>query len=339
MSHAAGTVIACDESGYESDMLVGTPTDVFAHASVRMDVAVAEALMDHLRERIGSPARHYKANHVLRTRSRPVLLWLLSPAGPLSGNAHVFLIAKAFFLLDRLITLLAAPSAPGHPGPDADPDLDPSALAAALYREGREVFGPQPWREFLAASNHLLRRRHRPDSPAPVDAFAAAVAGLQPAGGSPAVHAAVRLLRRSRPATLRLRQRLLADPDAVPVLDPLAPAVLRAVARAGDRASVQIVHDRQKTLTDARIARLRHPGGDEADPRRASWSLRLVDSRTDARVQVADVLAGVARRVASDDLAGRGDRELTGLLRPYVDPCSIWPDDRWREPVVTTGEV
>ena len=46
--------------------------------------------------------------------------------------------------------------------------------------------------------------------------------------------------------------------------------------------------------------------------------LRFVDSRTDPRVQVADFLAGTARRIASDDLAGRGDPELTALVRLHA---------------------
>jgi hypothetical protein len=49
-----------------------------------------------------------------------------------------------------------------------------------------------------------------------------------------------------------------------------------------------------------------------------------VDSRTDPRVQVADLLAGVARKVASDELLGRHDPDLTALLQPYVDPASRW---------------
>lgn len=56
--------------------------------------------------------------------------------------------------------------------------------------------------------------------------------------------------------------------------------------------------------------------------------MRLVDSRSDLRVQVADFLAGVARKLASDELAGRGDAELVALLRPYVVPSSIWGNDR-----------
>jgi hypothetical protein len=55
--------------------------------------------------------------------------------------------------------------------------------------------------------------------------------------------------------------------------------------------------------------------------------VRLVDSRADHRVQVADFLAGAAWRIAADELRGRGDTELTALLRPYIDPYSIWADD------------
>jgi hypothetical protein len=41
---------------------------------------------------------------------------------------------------------------------------------------------------------------------------------------------------------------------------------------------------------------------------------------------VADFLAGVARKIASDQLRGNDDPELTALLRPYVDPLSVWGD-------------
>jgi hypothetical protein len=43
---------------------------------------------------------------------------------------------------------------------------------------------------------------------------------------------------------------------------------------------------------------------------------------------VADFLAGVARRIASDELNRRSDAALAGLLRPYVDARSAWADPR-----------
>src|SRR5688572_25420257 len=90
--------IACDESGYEGEKLIGTTTDVFAHASVDLDTASAAACLAELRDRIRSPAREYKANHLLREKHRAVLAWLLGPAGPLHGpgrtHGHVYLIEK-----------------------------------------------------------------------------------------------------------------------------------------------------------------------------------------------------------------------------------------------------
>jgi hypothetical protein len=48
-------------------------------------------------------------------------------------------------------------------------------------------------------------------------------------------------------------------------------------------------------------------------------------------VQVADVLAGIARRLAQGQLDGSGD-EFTALVRPDVDPQSTWADAQsWAE--------
>ncbi|MCE7003528.1 DUF3800 domain-containing protein [Kibdelosporangium philippinense] len=101
-------------------------------------------------------------------------------------------------------------------------------------------------------------------------------------------------------------------------LDLHVPAIVRAVDLWGADKPVAIVHDRQNLLTPDRIALIKLTLGDRlAD-------MTFVDSRDDARVQIADFLAGVARRIASDVLNGRGDAELVDALRPYVDPLSIW---------------
>ncbi len=85
---------------------------------------------------------------------------------------------------------------------------------------------------------------------------------------------------------------------------------------------VAIAHDRQTTLSAERVFRLRQltaPG--------SLAGLELVDSFTHPRVQVADFLAGVARKVASDQLKGADDVEVSAVLRPYLDPESIWVDE------------
>jgi hypothetical protein len=282
--------VACDESGYESDKLIGATTDVFAHASVGLATEPAAACMRELRRRIRSPATEYKANHLLREKHRRVLVWLLGPAGPIEGHGRVYLIDKALFVLGTLTTLL----------------LDDQAAAVVLYREGPRAFGRHPWEEFLVAANNLMRVKEV----APVDAFFRVVDALR--GPGPVGHL-LDLLALSRPRAVAFRD----NPSTVPALDPLIPAIVRAVEHwGGGGRPVSIVHDEQKMLSGERIVQLKETV--------ALAGLRFVDSATEPRVQVADILAGVARKIASNELNGRGDAQLTALLRPYVDPGSIW---------------
>ncbi|WP_410600083.1 DUF3800 domain-containing protein [Amycolatopsis sp. lyj-90] len=143
----------------------------------------------------------------------------------------------------------------------------------------------------LAAFNDVLRTRNRRD-PAAGSFFAMA-------GDSGELRAKVAELRDAK------------------VLDPLVPAILRAVGRwSEDGEPVFLVHDEQPSLKGERLAEI------EASPGLAG--LKFVDSRTDPRVQVADFLVGVARRIAEDELNGNGDAVLTALLAPYVDSKSLW---------------
>ncbi|GAA3247412.1 hypothetical protein GCM10017691_56640 [Pseudonocardia petroleophila] len=181
--------IACDESGYEGDRLVGGVTDVFAHAGVDLSPDAAGGCVADLRRRIRSPAQEYKANHLLRPKHRGTLLWLFGRTGPVLGHAHVHVVDKSAF---------------------AGTDL-------------------------------------------------------------------------------------------------LVPALRETVRVWGD--DITIVHDRQNALTPARLALVGCP-------------VRFVASGDDARVQVADFLAGFATRVGSEARAGRPDPELAALLAPYLTPTS-----------------
>ncbi|EME54675.1 DUF3800 domain-containing protein [Amycolatopsis decaplanina] len=153
---------------------------------------------------------------------------------------------------------------------------------------GREV---RPDDELLAAFNDVLRSRNR----------------RVPAAGS--FYAMVG-------DTAELRAKVAEARDAK-VLDPLVPAILRAVecwSEGGEQ--VFLVHDEQPSLKGERLALI------ESSPGLAG--VKFVDSRTDPRVQAADFLVGVARRIAEDELNGNGDEVLTGLLAPYVDSASLW---------------
>ncbi len=247
------------------------------------------ACVAELRARIRSPAVEYKANHLLRRKHRAALAWFLGPAGPVTGRAHVYLVDKPFLLVTCVVE-------------------DDVEAAAALYRAGPRMFGVDAGPSFLTASNDLLRsagRRPVPDDPAA--AFAHAVNGLTGAAGPAA--AVVETLRTGR------------APGAVESLDPLVPAFVRIVEHWSDGGRpVRVLHDEQRTLTPERIAALGTLNGRLA-------GLRFADSIEEPRVQVADFLAGVARRIAEDELAGVRDPELAGLLRPYVDARSVWANE------------
>lgn len=301
---ATAVEIACDESGSEGERLTGGNTDVFGHGSVRIDGAAAAACVAELRVRIRSPALEYKANHLLRRKHRAALAWFLGADGPIAGRAHVYLVDKPFLLVRHVVAEVSGGTA---------------AAAAALYRAGPATFGADRWTAFLTASNDLLRGSGR--SPAPDDpatAFAAAVDGLAPSGTE--ADAVVDRLRAGRERAAELRDRLDRAPGAVPSLDPLLPAFARTVEFWSDGGrAVRVLHDEQRILTPDRLAALTLNG--------RLAGVRFADSIVEPRVQVADFLAGVARRIAEDELAGAHDPELARLLRPYVDPGSVWADE------------
>ncbi|MFJ8357079.1 DUF3800 domain-containing protein [Streptomyces sp. NPDC093984] len=298
--------VACDESGSDGENLTGGNTDVFAHASVHLPLPSATAHVQEIRDRIRSPAEEYKATHLLREKHRAVLEWFLGASGPLHGHAHVLLVEKSFFVVDRVVDLLL-----GDPAP-----------ALALFRTGRERFGDERWRRFLEASNDLMRARSNGQPEAPVDSFFRVVEDLlraRPRGDAGVETLA--LLAGARERARAYRARIADGPAVVPALNPLLPALVRTAAYWGAGGhQVALVHDEQNVLTAQRIAWLKETTG--------LFGFRLVDSRRDPRVQLADFLAGIARKIASDELNGRGDPALTALLRPYVDGDSLWGDER-----------
>jgi hypothetical protein len=292
--------IACDESGYEGEKLIGTTTDVFAHAGVRLGHDAVSDCIRELRDRIRSPATEYKANHLLRSKHRAVLVWLLGPHGPLLGRSHVYLIDKAFFVVGKVVELLT----------------DEPRLAVTLYDEGRRGLDSGHWQAFLTSANDLMRTRDRLDATTSVDSFFQLADLLRTRGPATDVLAS---LQRARPRAEAFRARLIGDPATIPPMDPLIPAIIRAVDYWGDGTKpVAVAHDRQNALPMERIAQLEEMSGGRLS------SLTLVGSSEDQRVQLADILAGTIRKIASDELNGHGDPELTALARPYVDELSVW---------------
>lgn len=317
--------IACDESGFSGGNLVGGGhSTVFAHASVRIDLDDATTLVRHVHRLIGAKGGEYKSAELLRPRHRAALRWLLGPTSPLPDASRVLLIDTRLYVLGRVVDVLLGP----HPvsGIDLPAQARASrATALTLYRSGDRAYGIQLWQAFLRAAGNLFRTNNRwlPDRPVEIFYDALDALAANHAGGE--IGEVITRLQQSRDIAVTTRDGYVRNPRATPLMEPLIPAVARAVESWGsEAAALTVVHDEQSALTPARIADMasaftaRHPG-------QHLVGIQLVDSRHDARVQTADFLAGIALRLARDLLSGHPDPDLMPMLIPLVDPESVWP--------------
>lgn len=320
--------IACDESGFSGSNLLDAATPVFTHASVDLRVDEAVELIRALRSEFRWSLNEFKSGPFLRgPQAGAALAWLLAA---LSGRAHVYSVDKEYFLATRIVDLfLVEPSYAA--GTRLTQDHRPAALA--LYRAGRA--GGPDWGVFLAAFVELVRtkRRRQPDRTV-VDRFFEARDALAGVGLGAEAERVLGALSRKRVRAVLTR--LAHDDRSIPPpLEPMLPALAETVLfwSAGWR-QVLVIHDEQSALTASRLRRLQQVLTDAADSsaataRRAGMSparvsplagLVTVDSRDDPRVQVADLLAGVARR--SPNIAD------DGLLRPFLSPTSLRDPER-----------
>ncbi len=302
--------VACDESGFSGTNMLDPDNQVFTHASVDLAPADAAAFVDEVRRRFPYAASEYKSGQI----QGPAIAWLLGPSGPLPGRAHVHLTDKTYFTLLKVVDLFIGEPTFASGTSLADPRM--RELALALHRGGPAAYGRGPWRAFLQSFVTLMRSKRGWTSATHEDRYFRAVAGLRADGELGEIAG---LLRKGRPRMRSLRTRLQYDPGVPPPLEPLIPALLETARYWCEReGTVTVVHDEQSALTANRVRQVQHL----LDGR--LHAVRRVDSRADPRVQVADFLAGAARRIAAAELRGDGDGELTALLRPYVDPNSIW---------------
>ena len=326
----AGAVVevACDESGFSGTNLLDSATPVITHASVDLCVGEAVELIAALRSEFGCSLNEFKSGQFLRgPKAGEALEWFLVA---LSGRAHVHLVDKEYFLVTRIVDLfLAEPSYAA--GTRLTHDQRPAALA--LYRARRS--GGRNWRVFLAAFAELARtkRRHQPDRSV-LERFFRARDALARDGLGAQAEGVLDGLSRTRVWAV-LTRLTNGDRSIPPPLEPMLPALAETVLfwSRGQR-QVLVIHDEQSALTAGRLRRLQQVLADGAGPSAACADeagasvarvsplagLVTVDSRDDPRVQVADLLAGVARR-----LTGTGD---DGPLQPFLSPTSLRdPDD------------
>ena len=296
--------IACDESGFSGTNLLHSADPVITHASVDLGAGEAIGLITALRSEFRFSPHELKSGQFLRgPGAGEALEWLLTA---LNGRALVHLVDKEFFLVTRIVDLLLAEPSYAA-GTRLTQDHRPAALA--VYRARRSA--GNDWGVFLAAFVDLVRiKRRHPDRRTVERFFQARDAVVRDGLGAPADAVLSGLSpTRVRAVVTRLNND---DRSIPPPLEPLLPALAETVLSwSGGRRQVLVTHDEQSALTADRLTRLQQVlanGGapspadaDEAGALRPGASplagLVMVDSRDDPRVQVADLLAGVARRL------------------------------------------
>ena len=319
--------IACDESGFSGSNLLDAATPVFTHASVDLRVDEAADLIQTLRSGYRWSLNEVKSGQFLRSRQATAALsWLLAA---LEGRAHVHVVDKEFFLVTRIVHLFLA-----EPSYAAGIRLTEEHRRAAvtLYRAGPA--GGPGWSGFLIAFVEMVRikRRSQPDHRV-VERFFQARDAL--AGTGPGAEAERVLSRISRSRVRAVVRRLGQDDRSIPPpLEPMLPALAETVLFwSGGQRRVLVIHDEQSALTADRLTRLQHVLTRAGSPQAALLQTRTlpasvsplaglvtVDSRDDPRVQVADLLAGIARRLSTD-----GDDDP---LRPFVSAHSLRDPER-----------
>ncbi|MGW3887740.1 DUF3800 domain-containing protein [Micromonospora chokoriensis] len=295
--------IACDESGFSGTNLLRSTAPVITHASVDLTVDEAVALITTLRSGFRFSPHELKSGRFLRgSGADEALGWLRTE---LAGRAHVHVIDKEFFLVTRIVDLLLV-----EPSYAAGTRLASEHLPAALALHAARHSAGSDWDAFLTAFVDCVRMKRRlPVHQTVQRFFEARDALLRHRLGT----AADEILGGLSPDHVRaVLARLDNDDRSVPPpLEPLLPALAETVLSwSGGRRQVLVTHDEQSALTADRLIRLQRVLADGSrwaagtEPAGALpvgvsplAGLVMVDSRDDPRVQVADLLAGVARRM------------------------------------------
>ena len=324
-------VIACDESGNDGENNLGGNSSVFVHASVSIPVDVAQGLMDEVRMKTCSRAAELKSRTLLQARNRSVAEWLLQHP-ELADRASLVFVHKEFFTVAKLFDSTAEEVAHSL-GVDLYANGGALSAATILYFTAPGAFGP-PWHSLLRAFEAFLRApdagtaRHRLGRL--TGEFRELLAGSDSPIRQLLEPVFIGIEHLEELSELQLGNGIA---ERLRTADPLLAGVGATVSEWGTRSGrpIAVVHDEAKELTAARIQwlkdYLRHP--EMVVESNAGLGVEvtdfiLVDSKTDPRVQVADLLAGLGRVVAERSAVGE-EHSLLSSVGSFQSGLSIWP--------------
>lgn len=326
------TQIACDESGSEGENLTTAQHPVFVHASVNLSLDEAEDIILSLRSATGSQAQELKSAQILKPKFRPNLVHLLRDGGPLDGRVNLYYADKSYFVVGKMIDLLVEEQAYDE-GRDIVSSGHAHDLALVLHRRGPDAVGEEAWTALLRSFNDLIKAYKRDGAHQPSAAvFIAELDRVRGLSNNKLVTDILDIVWEARGQA----QQYEAPPmTMLRDMEPMVPT-LNAVAtswrmRLGD-VPFEFVADEHWTLDEEsrrhllNVARLDIPTPDFVYPGADLRAIHVVNSKSDARVQVADILAGVGRVNALLALDGTFDDPLQEAAKGMYDWFGTWPD-------------
>lgn len=324
-------VIACDESGNDGENNLNGNSSVFVHASVAISKEVAQGLIDEVRASTRSRTDELKSKTILQPKNQAVAQWLLQHP-ELEDHCSLVFVHKQFFTVSKLFDSTAEEMAHSL-GEDMYENGAALCAATILFFAAPGAFGPQ-WPAVLHAFEAFVRSADAVAAQQRLRDLVARFMDILTTSESPIVDF-VGMAFTGIDHLEQFSQLQLGDgiAERLRTADPLLAGIGASINDWKIRSGrpVAVIHDEAKELTPARIQwlkdSLRHPervaasmsgtGVDVAD-------FVLVDSRTDARVQVADLLAGLGRVVAEGIAVGK-EHPLMSSVGSFQSRFSIWP--------------
>lgn len=328
--------IACDESGNTGENLTSSQHGVFSEGSHDLTVDESSDLLDWVKTQLHKTSAEIKWKDV---RADPSLVETLF-RDRLNGRAHFYLTEKTYFVVGKVVDLLIE-ELQHDEGKDLYAGGRAKKLAFDLYRNGHRALGAEQWESLLQDFNSLMRRdsatqRLKAVPKTTVDEFFRGIEVSQWQSRRRNVTDILREIARTKGVADEFVASLDPSTRPIPSLDPLIPSLAQTIRHWYDlhgRKQIAVIHDEgpvpSSTAMTALVDGLRNPGEfRRMTPPVNIKEIRTAESSTDARIQVADLIAGFGAQSGQQALNGRLEHPQLGIAREMISSTSLWGDDK-----------
>jgi Protein of unknown function (DUF3800) len=319
--------IACDESGAECENLMNSADPVFVHASTALQLQRANEIINDLREATRTQVPEIKSKVALSLRHRPALLATLEA---IIESSNIYLVNKTFYTSAKLVDLLVAKAARLR-GADIAASGEAAQIARTLYLRAPAALGAVVWRELLTSFNDLIRGYAREGTvPPTADMFLGVLYVAREFTRDREVADVLDQLWQCQHLVLEHEN---SAPSLLREMDPTASSMTTVARtlrmRLGDM-PFEFLADNYWGLTiETReliieVAGQRLSVANFESSRANLRAIRLVDPTIDARIQLADILAGVGQEISSLAFEGVFDCDLQISVSDALGFNDMW---------------